>query len=111
MHADLGKWARGRVSLPGPQWAMEVDGQVMAIGGVIDEGGVGSVWFAGAMGWERHLRALMRMFRVIQRHGSFQALRCKCYADNFAAQHLAERLGFARGTPQGGIVPYEMVIA
>lgn len=107
-HANLDTWARGRAALPGPQWAMYVDGQVAMIGGVVDEGDAGTLWFAGAVGWERHTRPLLRIFREIRAHGAFKRLRCQCYADNFAAQHLVERLGFERGDVKSGLVSYGM---
>lgn len=109
MHANLETWARGRAALPGPQWALDVDGQVMMIGGVIDKGDTGELWFAGAIGWERYVRPLLRCFAVIRREGHFSLLTCRCYADNFAAQHLVERLGFVRGDVRSGIVDYGKV--
>lgn len=110
MHANLTEWARSRVSLPGAQWTLDIDGQVMAIGGVIDEDAAGILWIAGAIGWERHVRTLLRCFKAIKAPGIYQRLRCRCYADNFAAQHFVERLGFARGEVRNGIVHYGMTI-
>lgn len=110
-HGNLETWARGRVGLPGPQWAMDVDGQVMLIGGVVDEGDAGTLWIAGAAGWERYARQMLRIFREIRKHGGFARLQCQCYADNFAAQHLVERLGFERGEVRAGLVDYGMRMA
>lgn len=107
---DLKTWALGRVTLPGPQWAMVIDGEVMAIGGVADEGEVGALWFAGAMGWEMHWRPIRKAFGVLRQSALFKSFRCRVYADNSKGLQLVERLGFRRGQPIGPLVPFEMVI-
>jgi hypothetical protein len=100
-HASLEKWARGRAALGG--YALVVDGEVQVIGGVTPDG---TLWIAGAMGWERYLKHVLRVFRAARE--VYPALRCQCYADNYAAQHLVERLGFERGRVENGLVEYAL---
>lgn len=107
---DLRTWALSRVSLPGPQWAMEVDGQVMLIGGLIDQGDVATLWFAGAIGWERHLRPLLKSFRVLRDAALFKQLHCRVYEDNPAARDMVERLGFQHRAAKDGLISYGMTL-
>lgn len=107
-HPDLNAWARERAALPGPQWALEMDGQVMAIGGVIDKGDTGYLWLAGAIGWEQHVVAIVKGVRTLHEAALFKSLTCQVYADNPDAQRFAEYLGFRRTGVEGSFVNYGM---
>lgn len=114
-HPDLNAWARERAALPGPQWALnahstdlDLHGTVVAIGGLIDKGDTGYLWFAGAMGWEKHVVAIVKGVRSLHEAALFQSLTCQVYADNPDAQRFAEYLGFRRTGVEGSFVNYGM---
>lgn len=108
-HPDLERWALDRCTLPGLGWALVIDHEVQAIGGVVDRAGVGTLWLAGRAGWTRHVRHALRVFREIRASG-FQRLECKAYLDNRRAQRFAERLGFERLGVKDNLVHYGMAL-
>lgn len=96
---SLEKWARRRAELGG--YALIVRGEVQVIGGVTANG---TLWLAGRDGWGIYLKHVLRIFRMVR--AVYPELRCRCYADNLAAQYLVERLGFVRGHVESGIVEF-----
>lgn len=107
-HPNLNAWAIERAALPGPQWALDVNGQVMAIGGLIDKGDTGELWLAGAAGWELHVVAIVKGVRTLHEAALFRALTCQVYADNPPARRFAEYLGFQRLGVEGNLINYGM---
>lgn len=105
---DLRKWALERAALPGAQWSLVIDGQVMAIGGLMDKGTTGELWFAGAMGWERYVVPIVKGVRTLHEAALFDSLTCQVYADNEPAQRFAEYLGFERVGVDGNLINYGM---
>jgi RimJ/RimL family protein N-acetyltransferase len=106
-HPDLEQWARERCALPGNAWALVKDDQVLAIGGVVHRGGVGTIWLAGRAGWTRHVKHALRVWREILAVG-FNRLECKACADNQRARRFAERVGFQMLYVKNGFVHYGM---
>lgn len=106
-HADLEQWALDRCTLPGLGWALFVRDEVQVIGGVIDRGGVGTLWLAGRTGWARHVKHAIRVFRCIKDAG-FAELRCRAYLDHHRALRFAEHLGFRRLEVRDNYVQYGM---
>lgn len=93
---DLERWARTRCALPGSSWAL-VEGEVLAAGGVIDAGRVGTLWIAGRAGWTRYVKQALWIWKLMRglQH-PYGRLECRVYESNPAARAFAERLGFLR---------------
>lgn len=109
-HETLEAWAIERAALNGVSYAVEDRHGPILIGGVIDRGPSGYLWFAGAAGWERKLRHLVRVFREIRASRVYRYLECEAFADNEDAQHFIERLGFQRLKVRGTLVYYGMAL-
>lgn len=107
-YPDLDAWARSRCALPGCAWALVVDGQVMAAGGVVSkDADTGTLWLAGRQGWAtRYVIHAVRIWREILRSGLYRRFECECSAARPIAQQFAERMGFKRLEQRDGFVYY-----
>lgn len=92
----LEQWAAQRVRDPGVHYAFLYDGEVVAVGGVLEGAapGVGSGWALAVDGWWRVLEQAMHVWSLFIKHGGYRRLECRCYADNEKANSFARRLGF-----------------
>ena len=111
LHPDLEAWAIERAALNGVSYAVEDRFGPVLIGGVIDRGASGYLWLAGADGWQRHLRKVLRVLREVRRSRVYRYLECECFADNLEAQHFAERLGFTRLHRKADLYFYGMALS
>lgn len=93
---SLGEWAARRAVAPGLSWTLLVGGIPMLCGGVLEgvARGIGAIWMVGAVGCERYIKHVLRVWRLVLIHGGFRRIECKCYADNLPANRFAVRAGF-----------------
>lgn len=108
MYPDLDRWALERCTLPGNAWALIEDGQVIAAGGIVDQGAKGTLWLAGRTGWRRSVKHAVRIWRAIRDSGLYQRFECQCAEDNSVAQRFAERMGFEREAVRNGLIEFRM---
>lgn len=109
-HTSVEAWAIERAALNGVSYAIEDRHGPLVIGGVIDRGASGYLWFAGAFGWQKKLRHLVRVFREIRASRIYRYLECEAFADNAPAQEFIERLGFQRLKVNGNRVYFGMAL-
>lgn len=105
-HADLERWAVDRVTLPGVAWALFDGEEIVAAGGVVSEGVKGTLWLAGAVGWQRYVLHPVRIFRGVIEAKVYREFECQCSEDNLPAQRFAEYLGFSKRDVRDGLVNY-----
>jgi hypothetical protein len=103
-------WALNRAQLRGLHYAIEDDSGPMVVGGVIDQGEDGYIWFACVDGWERYLKTMLVFFREVRHSHAYRALHCECFADNAKARHLIERAGFAPHAAARDVLSYRMAL-
>lgn len=106
-HETLQSWAAAKVASAGVSLTVLVDGVPMICGGVLEGAvrGIGVLWMVGARGCERHIKHVLRVWRVILKEGGFRRLECKCYAGNEKANEFARRAGLRF---EGGLTGYAL---
>ncbi len=112
VYPDLDAWAQSRCALPGAAWALVVDGQVIAAGGVVSKDlETGVLWLAGREGWAwPHAIHAVRIWKDVMASGLYRRFECECAVGRNAAIEFAERLGLKRVFEKDGFVHYGVTI-